>query len=407
MKRVLVVFNDVVLLSIFKRWLLRSFNIERLLCAKDGKKALEIITGQPIELVISDFELPDMSGLELVSTLSVYYPGIKAAFFLPLSLPINNNYLAQLTSLYFIHKPESLKDFIRFHKIVDVAIYQTLPISDILLADILKLIVYQKKTCLVEIVSLSSKQQGFIYFEAGVVHDAVCGDLKKELAILEILAWRYGKFIFKDSVKKSLPRKMQYSLIELINNGNILKEQGIFSQIPTPIKPQSITAELTNFPENNNVSDDKLSVQPQLITIQSLSPNFKLSEELYLKICALQFDEELELLQNFDYYLGFAIFDLAGQLITKHQKLAFMGNIVDISQYALTIMHTAIEIMPKMGLGYPTFVQINSYGAVFQLDWIIDNQLLAIILLNADVPNTGLVKLHLDKACHAIRTKLS
>lgn len=405
MKKVLIVFNDVVLLSVFKRWMLRSLTVEMLLFAKDGKKAIEIMAEHPIELLITDLELQDMSGMELVAFLSSHYPSVKVAFFLPLDSSINSESLAKLSSLYFVHKPESLKDFIRFEKLVSVAIFQTLAVADMLIVDFLKLAKYQYKTCLLEIDNLLTGEKGFIYFEAGVLHDAACGDFKAELAVVEMLSWKRGQFIFKEFAKKLLHRKIQSTLANLIEEGDSFKANAaMLESVATITEPEEepITVNAEEASAENVVLIQQVAEQVAPSVEQA-----QLDEVLIVKIRALQLNEVLKPLQEFNHYLGFAIFDMTGQLLVAQGLNAFEETIEKISQHTVAIIIATSDIMPKIGLGKPFFIQISTDGAIFQLEWIIEKQLLAIILLNAEAKNTGLAKIHLDKACHYIRNELS
>ncbi len=410
MKRVLIAFNDVVLLSVFKRWMLRSLTVETVLFAKDGKKALEILAEHAIELLITDLQLQDMSGLELVACVSSRYPRVKTAFFLPLNSTIRHENLANLSSLYFIHKPDSLKDFIRFEKLIRVAIFQALAVADIRIVDFLKLAKYQHKTCLLEIDNLHSGEKGAIYLEAGVLHDAVCGDFKADLAVMEMLSWEKGRFVFKELAKKLRQRKIQSSLTDLIAGKKPFNSDSVVAEpVLTNVVPENDRIELPPAPAVMAEADiiaPTIAPEPVAQTNDVAMEYTKLPEALYLKICALKLEAVLEPLQKFDHYLAFAIFDMTGQLVMTHNVAAFKESFTLISQHTTAMITVASRVMPKMGLGKPVFIQISSHGAVFQLEWIIDKQLLAIILLNAEAKNTGLVKLHLDKACHYIRNKL-
>ncbi len=60
---ILVVDDDPVNLKMLERLLMRDF---RVLTADDGKRALEILQNEPISLIMTDQQMPDMSGIELL-----------------------------------------------------------------------------------------------------------------------------------------------------------------------------------------------------------------------------------------------------------------------------------------------------------------------------------------------------
>ncbi len=219
----LIVYSDVVLLSMFKRWATHSS--EHLMFAKNAQKAIEMVNEESINFVITELNLTDTDGLELVAQLSVIRPSIKIAFFLPADFYIDSEKLCLLNSLYFIHQPISLKEFIHFVgiEVLGVAEFQTLPISQIRLIDFLKLISYQHKTCLLEIENSLASQIFQLYFESGILYNAVdvspkaknmfiqsaylstdfssiCKEFEASSIIKQLLTWQHVKLRF-NSIK--------------------------------------------------------------------------------------------------------------------------------------------------------------------------------------------------------------
>ena len=66
-----------------------SFMIKKagyeVLCASDGKKALELFDGRNIDLVFTDLNMPNMNGIELINEIrsDEYYRYIPAVLFIP------------------------------------------------------------------------------------------------------------------------------------------------------------------------------------------------------------------------------------------------------------------------------------------------------------------------------------
>ena len=54
----------------FQRWLvanvLKEFGVQSIIAASDGAEALSLIRGQPVDVVISDLDMPEMDGMELI-----------------------------------------------------------------------------------------------------------------------------------------------------------------------------------------------------------------------------------------------------------------------------------------------------------------------------------------------------
>ena len=74
---ILIVDNDEVLIKILSDFLSKDSRFN-LLTALDGKEALEIVEKHKVELIITDLKMPEMNGIELLSTLRKELPEIKA-----------------------------------------------------------------------------------------------------------------------------------------------------------------------------------------------------------------------------------------------------------------------------------------------------------------------------------------
>lgn len=240
-----MVFNDVFLLSTFKRWVAHSPMKQNLFLAKDALKAIEILNSTPIDLLITSFKLAEMDGLELIAEVSYHYSNVKIAFFLPAHALINHKLLTELTSLYFIIKPSSLKELILFIDVncLTVAETQAIPICDVIIGDFLQLIEYQKKTCMLEIKNVVTQQKTVVYFNAGILFDAVaseenhasfagtialqsylsvnltqvCAEFNSSALMTALLTWKQVKMQFKLFDSKTVQRTLHVSIADLLN----------------------------------------------------------------------------------------------------------------------------------------------------------------------------------------------
>ena len=61
---------------------LSDIGITNVAMAKDGEEAFQMLTKAPVHLVVSDYHMPKMNGVELLRAVRAHGPTQKAAFFL-------------------------------------------------------------------------------------------------------------------------------------------------------------------------------------------------------------------------------------------------------------------------------------------------------------------------------------
>jgi CheY-like chemotaxis protein len=432
MKKILIVLNDAILMSVFKSWVFRSQKKDSLLFAKDGKEAVEIIKSCPIDLLMTDLSLPEMDGLELVTGISLPYPELKIAFFITtVSIGLNEK-LKSLTSVYFINKPNSLREFIHLVSVMEVTDVQALSVADILIADFLELIECQKKTCLLSIEKDANQQKGLIYFEHGVLYDAVYGDFKAEPAVVEMLSWQHAKLIFKTLANKQFRRQIQSSLSSLIKGGTNLKAKAeeeaknalalqakIAQEQQAKAEAAALQTKMLAEAQAKVAAQEKIASENKIKAAQQakIAADAKAKSEeqakaqaalhlLSVKISALSLEETLLPLQDIEDYLASAVFDMTGQIVIKHKAANSTHSIEDISIDAVMLIKTALETVTHVGLGKFNFIQVMSEGGIFEAGWVLENQLVGAVLLSSKAKNTGLAKIRLIKTCEFIRARL-
>jgi CheY-like chemotaxis protein len=74
-KKILLVDDDLSVLSMLSRALTSSYDVTT---AHDGREALAVAVGKPLDLLITDYLMPEMTGDELIARLRVERPHLKA-----------------------------------------------------------------------------------------------------------------------------------------------------------------------------------------------------------------------------------------------------------------------------------------------------------------------------------------
>ncbi len=428
MKKVLIVLNDAILMSVFKSWVFRSQKKESLLFAKDGKEAISIINNSQIDVLITELNLPEIDGLELITAVAAHHPSIKIAFFVSSQNSVISEKLKKIDSIQFIDKPNSLKDFIVFVQFIEKPDFHASSPANILIAHFFALIALQQKTCLLAVENEFTQEKGLVYFEHGVLYDTALADLKAEIAVVKILRWQYAKLSFRVLGNKKFARQIQSPLLNLIKRANnpvdesavetvaveepfveeIIPEEPIVN--PEPLAVEVVKTEIESFdkPQEN---------QPTLQSEMALELKARFAEaakaeeqmrQVMEKIHALaELNQVLEPLQKVNNYLAFAIFDMTGDVIIQHKTPDFEFQLEQISPSVVMMIKATAQILRNAGLKKMDFIQMTFEAAIFQAEWLLENQFVAAVLLDPTAKNVGLSKVHLDKTCSYIRAELN
>lgn len=155
----------------------------RIETAADGREALERLSSEDFEILITDVKMPVMDGLELLSRLSeTRFRGrivVLSAFLDP---QIEATAL-QRGALQLLEKPVDFEELIG-------AIEDTENVSHVeglSVAGFVQLV--EMEGLSTHLYLQSDDTQGSLYFEAGRLIDAQCGGLQGEVAAIEVLSW--------------------------------------------------------------------------------------------------------------------------------------------------------------------------------------------------------------------------
>jgi CheY-like chemotaxis protein len=214
MKKILIAEDDKILM---KR-LVRSFEKKspevEVLSAENGKEAIAVLQQGPVDLLITDIQMPEIDGLTLLAYVNEKHPRIPCFVMTAYETPELRQKLGK-DILRFFSKPFDLD---KFQQEAVSALSQKPPsgyISGISVVSFLHMIQIEKKTCLFEVI-LPDDKKGIFYFEKGEMFDAICGQLKGEDAALEIITNERAKFSFKKFPDKKIAKRIKKGLVELI-----------------------------------------------------------------------------------------------------------------------------------------------------------------------------------------------
>jgi CheY-like chemotaxis protein len=163
------------------------------LTGNTGREALEILKQHKVDLVITDIRMPDVNGLDLLSTIRQDYPDTKVIIMTAYGSSEIQKDANKRGSLYYIEKPFEIADIRKL--ILDVLGKRRGfegSVFDLQLTDVIQL------NCLCRITAAlkvdRGDQEGVIYFDDGELVHAECEGKTGKEALFAILSWREGKF---------------------------------------------------------------------------------------------------------------------------------------------------------------------------------------------------------------------
>jgi CheY-like chemotaxis protein/predicted regulator of Ras-like GTPase activity (Roadblock/LC7/MglB family) len=234
MKNVLIVDRDNSFSTDLKQGLLNYKEHFHTLMASSGKGAIRILETTPVHLVVTELTMPDMDGFDLLNYINRNFPAVPSIVMTSPDTPNLENDLKDLDAIMVLRKPLDPEQ-------VAQAIMKGLKnftvegfLKDISLTNFLQVLETSQKTCLVQI-DAGENRNGLFYFFKGVLHDAVCGDLKGKEAALEMIEWADVEIRFRTLPKKRVKRRIETGLMPLIMEAMRLRDQA----------QQDITAEQT------------------------------------------------------------------------------------------------------------------------------------------------------------------
>lgn len=224
MKNVLIVDDEEQLLLTIQAGFETYKDQFEILTARNGREAVERLSKTRINLVVTDLKMPEMDGFELLAFLKNNFPEIPAIVMTAFATPQIESRLTTTGMIRMLEKPV---DFEELTHLVTSLLENDLTggtLTGISLPSFLQLIEMEQNTCLMDVKS-SDGQQGLLYFNKGVLYDAVFGELNAEEAVYQILMLEDTKISFRALPGKKLKRRINANLMNLIMEGARLKDE--------------------------------------------------------------------------------------------------------------------------------------------------------------------------------------
>jgi len=191
MKRVLVVDDEEDMLWMLQRNLNKGMQNVDILAAKSGEEALEILGDKSINLVITDINMPGISGLDLLIEINNSFPETGVIIMTAYPSSAYENKAMMSGSLRYIEKPFDIKEVRTIVEDVlkeDEGFQGTVDGVDLI--DIVQFNGLSQATAALKVTT--GETEGMIFFKEGKVVHAMCDKENGERAFFTILGFNGG-----------------------------------------------------------------------------------------------------------------------------------------------------------------------------------------------------------------------
>ncbi len=224
-KKVLIVDDDEDLLLTLEDGLKKYRDRIEPVFASSGKKAMEILRREKIDLVVSDLKMPEVDGLDLLSFVVQEFPYIPFILITAYgSLPIKLK-AESIGAIRYLEKPMSLDQLAEaILEVFDRDMLMKEEFTFLSAAHLAQLIQYEEKTCTM-IVTTKDGKRGALHFDEGVLVHAKTEKEEGEEAALEIFTWENVNIVVMKRLGKKKFITIERSLEQLIMDAIKIKDE--------------------------------------------------------------------------------------------------------------------------------------------------------------------------------------
>ena len=193
MKRVLIVDDEEDLTWSIAQHLKKDNNQYELYTVNSGQEALDVLKQVPINLVVSDIRMPEISGLDLLMDIREKYPSTKVIIMTAYGSSEIQHEANERGCFKYIEKPFEINELRRLilDGVEDRKGFEG-RVSDFNLSDLIQM------NCLGRLTNAlyveKGAQTGAIFIEDGNITHCEVDDLQGEEAFYEIMSWEGGSF---------------------------------------------------------------------------------------------------------------------------------------------------------------------------------------------------------------------
>ncbi len=219
-KKVLIVDDDPTTVRLLQKSFKDVEGIE-IFTAEDGRKAIKLLNRENIDLLISDIQMPDINGLQLLNYVNKNINGIRIIVLTGNGTENMENKVRSIGSYQYYEKPldmNVLKDCV----IRELRSGNASQIHGINISSFLQLIDIEGKICTLTV--RSHGNVGYLYFRNGELIAAETNNQRGEQAALSIINWENSIIEISDTCKKN-KREIEKPLMQILMESARIKDE--------------------------------------------------------------------------------------------------------------------------------------------------------------------------------------
>ncbi len=352
-----------------------------LLTANNGKKAIEIVKYNKLDLVVTDLKMPVMDGFQLLAYISREHPEISVIVMTAFGTPEIERKIKSMDILRYLEKPLDMD--VLTNAILDELLAITEGyMSGITLPAFLQMVEMEGKTCTLKI--RSNGETGYIYFNEGKPIDAKVNKLISEDAVYEILDWDNPQIEIKKEYKKK-KRNINSSLAYLIIEGIRLKDEK---------RKWKKENRKKNLPKDRSeINDEKYSKEYKFNKEVQVDTNVvENSDKDKFRIVVKEgiFDD----IASITGFVAACIYLKNGELVSVHAPEVI--NTQEFTRLSIELYKTSKNLTERMEMGKANLIEIQTDEYIFVHKYIFSDEAALGVILTTD-GNIGLLRFHIKK----------
>lgn len=429
MKNVLIVDDEETVRVTLSEWFSTTYGSKeyKVFTANNGIEAIKILAANPVDLLITDLNMPKMDGFELLAQMKSDHPRIPIIVISAFSTPDIKTKVVDLGALRFIPKPFSFSDLegIDFPKLLAPPKKSDRGyVNGISLQSFLQLISMEAKSCTLTV--RSGSNTGEIFLERGELMDARTGRLEGEEASYEIVSWSDdGLTIEIDNVCRTKERKIEFPIMHLLMEAarmadeRAIKEAGIVDEDGEPAREDDIgdrTVVLKAGQMQAAVEAEEILPEParepeppplkpppppqaaqRPATPETPTPA---PEQINLsRLNLVKIQERCKEFSALDGFAGAVLLTVNGDILQVVGTSGGNINLERASVYANNILSTVQTHAKNMGLGVTSLIQVDTTGGHLIIAGRSQINLMLVLITSSSL---GLAKIMINSAIKEI-----